>query len=188
MPDYKNGKIYCIRSHLTDEVYIGSTTSPLSTRMVAHRTHFKKGIYVSSSEILKHGDAYIELIEDFPCENKEQLNKKEGQVIRATADCVNKRIEGRTPSERYIDNREAKLAYMKVYNVNNKETTSAYKKAYYQANKERILERLKNLRDQIRIDKNTSQNIISPTNIECQQNSQDSELNSESCVSSPSSL
>jgi hypothetical protein len=188
MLDYKTGKIYCIRSHLTDEVYIGSTTTPLSTRMVSHRTKFKNGIYVSSAEILKHGDAYIELIEEFPCDNKEQLNRREGQVIRSTANCVNKRIEGRTPAERYIDNREAVLAYMKVYNVNNKEAVSAKKKAYYLANRERILKRLKDLRDQIRIDKNTSQNIISPTNIECQQNSQDSEPNSESCVNSPSSL
>ena len=35
--DYKNGKIYCIRNNITDDIYIGSTTQPLSKRMVCHR-------------------------------------------------------------------------------------------------------------------------------------------------------
>jgi hypothetical protein len=156
--------------------------------MVSHRTKFKRGIYVSSAEIIKHGDAYIELIEEFPCDNKDQLNRREGQVIRITDKCINKRIAGRTKAEHYIDNREAILAQQRVYEANNKEIKSARMKAWYQDNRERILKRLKDLRDQIRIEKNTSQNIISPTNIECQQNSQDSVPNSESSVSSPSSL
>ena len=186
MPDYKTGKIYCIRSHLTDEVYIGSTTTPLSTRMVGHRTKFKNGSGVSSSEILKHGDAYIELIEEFPCDNRDQLNRREGQVIRITANCVNKRIEGRTPSERYIDNKEAILAQQKIYCANNKERKFNNNKAYYLANKEALLAKQK-IRDQIRHNKNTAI-IISPTSIECQQNSPSSEPNSVNSVSSPSSL
>ena len=185
MPDYQKGKIYCIRSHLTDEVYIGSTTTRLSTRMVGHRTHFKNGMGVSSSEILKHGDAYIELIEEFPCDNKEQLTRREGQVIRATANCVNKRIAGRSPAERYIDNKEAILAQQEVYKANNKDMISARMKSYYQDNKDALLAKQK-IRDQIRRNKNTSQNIISPAVIECLPNLPNSEPNSESCANSPS--
>jgi hypothetical protein len=50
-----------------------------------------------SSKILfqKYDDVRIELIEEFPCENKMELNKREGHYIR-TLDCVNKVIPGRT--------------------------------------------------------------------------------------------
>ena len=39
--DYKNGKIYCIRNTIDDDIYIGSTTQPLSKRMVGHRSDMK---------------------------------------------------------------------------------------------------------------------------------------------------
>ena len=37
MPNYQNGKIYCIRSHQTDNIYIGSTTQKLCVRMAEHK-------------------------------------------------------------------------------------------------------------------------------------------------------
>jgi len=36
----------------------------------------------TSYEVLKHDDAYIELLEEFPCANKAQLCKREGELIR----------------------------------------------------------------------------------------------------------
>ena len=50
-------------------------------------------------------DWYIELYEEFSCENKEQLNKREGQIIREIG-TLNKRIEGRTPKEYRDSNKE----------------------------------------------------------------------------------
>jgi hypothetical protein len=104
MIDYSKGKIYTIRSHQTDKIYIGSTTQPLSERFRDHKKKFKywkdgRGSnYVSSYEILKYDDAYIELLEDCDCERKEQLHKREGALIREM-DCVNKLIAGRTDKE-----------------------------------------------------------------------------------------
>ena len=43
-------------------------------------------------------DWYIELYEDFQAERKEQLNKREGEVIRETS-TLNKKIEDRTIKE-----------------------------------------------------------------------------------------
>lgn len=97
---YKNAKLYAIRSHKTDRFYIGSTTQALSKRLgnhvSAYKTHLNgHGYYMTSYEILKHGDAYIELLEDFACENKEQLLKREGELIRAHQDVVvNKLVPG----------------------------------------------------------------------------------------------
>jgi hypothetical protein len=48
---------------------------------------------------------YIELYENFPCDNKEQLNKREGEIIREIA-TLNKNIAGRTIKEYYEQNKE----------------------------------------------------------------------------------
>ena len=98
MPNYKNGKIYAIRSYQTEEIYIGSTTQKLSDRMYGHRGDFKLKRNCNSKLILQYEDAYIELIEEYSCDNKEQLLRKEGEHIRAN-NCVNKRIAGRTKTE-----------------------------------------------------------------------------------------
>jgi hypothetical protein len=49
--------------------------------------------------LLKYGDAYIELLEAYPCDNKMMLDKKEGGCIRAEPNCVNKVVAGRTQKE-----------------------------------------------------------------------------------------
>ena len=39
--DFKNGKIYCIRNTIDDDIYVGSTCQPLSKRMAKHRVDMK---------------------------------------------------------------------------------------------------------------------------------------------------
>jgi hypothetical protein len=119
MPNYQNGKIYCIRSFKTDDIYIGSTTQPLCKRMVEHRSKYKgwlKGVAnnCTSFELMKYGDTYIELIALYPCNSKEELKREEGKYHREM-DCVNKRIESRTHKEWYEDNKEIILQKAKEY-------------------------------------------------------------------------
>jgi hypothetical protein len=118
---YHGGKIYTLRSHLTDKIYIGSTCQSLSRRKVLHKS-------AKSNEIAKLDDFYIELLENFKCENKEQLRKREGELIRENKDkCVNIRIDGRTPKES-----------CKNWENNNKEHRKEYKKEWdKEANKEK---------------------------------------------------
>jgi len=139
--DYKNGKIYTIRSHQTDQFYIGSTTQPLSKRFNCQKSRYKRYLlqldhYISSFEILKHEDAYIELLEEFPCENKEQLCKREGELIRDN-NCVNKRIEGSTRQEinKRYNNKLKMKEYQKKYREDNKEKIKEYQKQYRDRNK-----------------------------------------------------
>jgi hypothetical protein len=47
---------------------------------------------------------YIELYEIFPCDNKEQLNKRGGEIIREIA-TLSKNIAGRTIKEYYEQNK-----------------------------------------------------------------------------------
>ena len=144
MPNYQNGKLYTIRSHQTDKVYVGSTTQVLSVRMGGHRANFKLynngggTNYVSSFELLTYDDAYIELIELYPCNSKTELDRGEGVYIRQM-DCVNKNIAGRTMAEYYQDNKEQLTERQKQYYQDNKEQI----KQYYQDNKEKLAERHK---------------------------------------------
>jgi hypothetical protein len=117
MPNYQNAKIYKLWSPEGDDIYIGSTTILLSARKAKHK--FGDG---SVSKILfeKYTDVRIELLECCPCDNKEELAKKEGEYIRNNK-CVNKQIPLRTHKEHYQDNKEYKLNYQKEYIEKNKE-------------------------------------------------------------------
>ena len=143
--NYELGKIYVLRSHQTDDIYVGSTAQKLlSTRLGGHKRNYNDWVngkhnYISSYEILKYDDCYIELLEDYPCENKHQLCKKEGEYIRKM-DCINKHISGRTKKEYYKDNKEQTLERVKQYYNNNREKISEYKKKHTQINREKISE------------------------------------------------
>ena len=149
--DYKNGKIYSIRSYQTDKIYIGSTTQPLSKRFSCHKSYYKqylngKHSYITSFEILQFEDAYIELIEELSCENKEQLCKREGELIRLY-NCVNKSIAGRTEKEWKIENKEKIKEYreqnkdkMKEYQKQNEDRIKEYQKKYREQNKDKMKE------------------------------------------------
>ena len=84
---YNNGKIYKIWNISNDEVYVGSTCNPLHKRMSYHRSvvnHPKyehRNLYKMMDEVGIQ-NFNIELIEDFPCNNKDQLRRREGHFIR----------------------------------------------------------------------------------------------------------
>lgn len=152
MPDYQQGKIYSLRSHQTNELYIGSTVETLSARMAKHRCDYKrwkegKRCYISSYELLQYNDCYIELIEKCPCDCRMELEQREGQLIREM-DCVNKCVVGRTMKEYRRDNKEKRAQYDKQRYEANKEGRAQYNKQYYEDNKERILQNVKQYREE----------------------------------------
>lgn len=138
----KQGKIYTIKSHQTELVYIGSTFQELPDRLYKHEFDNKRYIngtfgFVSSFDILQYNDYYIELLEDYPCQNRKQLTKREGELIRQNNNCVNKKIEGRTRKEWIEDNKEQIKQKKKEYREKNKEQIKQQKKEYYEKNKEK---------------------------------------------------
>jgi len=97
---YERGKIYKIITSNSNDVYIGSTILSLKRRLQKHRSMYKnRGHYISSSIILRQGGYKIELIKDFPCNSKKELEREEGKYQREM-DCVNKCIAGRGVKER----------------------------------------------------------------------------------------
>ena len=147
MPDYNKAKIYRISAG--DLTYYGSTTQPLCNRMGSHRDDFRTGKGCASALVLQQDpEAKIVLVEDFPCENREQLNAREQHYIE-TQPCVNKykAYTGLTEAEynaqyqvqRYQENKEAILAQHRQYRQDNKEAIKARKSQHYQENREALL-------------------------------------------------
>ena len=142
-----NGKIYSIRSHQTDLIYIGSTCQTrLSARFCKHLSDYRaylkgKSHYVSSFEILQYSDAYLELVDEVEDKTKDELHKLEGEHIRNNK-CVNKNLAGRTRKEYTKTNMYKISPYMKEYYEGNKDKILENKKQYYEDNRDKILERL----------------------------------------------
>ena len=111
---YKRGKIYTIRCRYDDTlIYVGSTIDTLAKRMGGHRDKPRINRCTSLYEYV-NGDWnnwYIELYENFPCNNRQELERREGQVIREIA-TINKCIAGRKAKEYYQDNIEKRKKYL----------------------------------------------------------------------------
>ena len=120
MPDYQKAKIYKLCSPSKNLVYYGSTVETLAQRLSKHKNNYKtykadnNKKYLTSYLVLECEDYKIELIEEYSCNNKEQLIKKESEYIKAN-ECVNKRIEGRTHNEWVDKNKDKLKQYFKDY-------------------------------------------------------------------------
>jgi len=126
--DYKNGKIYRIVCDITGEQYFGSTTQPLYKRLSLHK---KSKRITTATPIIERGNYTIVLVEDYACENKNQLERRERFYIENNV-CVNKVIPTRTSIEYYEANRERLNEYQRGYFQANKEKMQHY-------NRERVV-------------------------------------------------
>ena len=152
--DYKNGKIYKITDIAYTKMYIGSTCQSLSKRLSKHKASYKtwkdgKRSKTTSFDLFEEfgiENCKIELIENYECNCKDELQKKEGDHIKNN-DCVNKIIVGRTKKEYKEANKDKIKEYQKEYYIDNKDKILEYREAnkdkmkeYQQANKDKISE------------------------------------------------
>ena len=171
MNRYQNGKIYKIIDVGYNQCYIGSTCEELSQRMTRHRHQYNshlKGLHgrTCSFELFdEYGidNCKIELIEHCPCNNKEELRRREGYYIQHN-ECVNKQTAGRTAKEYRDDNKDKKrlkdreyrelhkedlkqkkeerkeyyTEHKKKCNIKNKEYVAEYNRKYQEQNKDKI--------------------------------------------------
>ena len=102
MERYKKARIYKIVGG--GYTYYGSTCLSLSRRLSAHKSLYKRWLngktssYVSVFEIFNTGNYDIYLVEEYMCDNKEQLRSREGWYIENN-ECINKIVPSRTFSE-----------------------------------------------------------------------------------------
>lgn len=127
MVNYQKGKIYKIVCNITNKIYIGSTCETLSSRLTKHRyvtknKEQKKGC-CSSYEILKNNDYEIILIENYPCNNREELLMRERYYVD-NMDCVNKRQPISTKEE----TRNRQNEWQKQHYKNNKDKINEWRR------------------------------------------------------------
>lgn len=142
--DYSKGKIYKLISDKVPEVYVGSCLCELNTRYSGHKNKSNK----ATSKKLFTDDAIvkIELLENFPCNNINELKARELYYIK-TLPCINKNkpfichlnIGPEWMKEYYKANKEKITEQVKQFSERNPE----YHKDYYQDNKEKITEQYK---------------------------------------------
>jgi len=158
MPNYQDGKIYTIRNYTDNEmIYVGRTVDTLSRRLAKHRTDCKVGKKISLYSHIVDNDWsnwYIELYEYYPCNERAELDRREGEVIREIG-TINKCIAGRTDKEYREDNAEYIKEKTKKYYEDNaeyfKEKTKKWReenadkvKKYREDNPDKIKEKNKN--------------------------------------------
>ena len=164
---YVNGKIYKIVDNTNGNIYVGSTIEKLKERLRKHKVKYKlylqgKPTYTSSFKILENNDYHIELLEDYPCNSKKELETKEREHIENIV-CVNKIIPTRTKKEweeenkekikeerkkYYEENKEKLKEGQKKYRENNLEKIKEGQKKHYEENKEKILEERKKYQEE----------------------------------------
>jgi hypothetical protein len=145
---YENGKIYklqCIDGHY----YIGSTTQKLNHRFNNHKTSSKNGTSKAYKYINSIGwdDVQIELIEDFPCTIKSELNEREEYYISQSKTdnlCLNINSAQLTLEKRkehikkyYEANKETIIESHREYNEQNREKVDSYQAQYRLDNAEK---------------------------------------------------
>ncbi len=106
MTNYQNSKIYKITDNTSNAVYIGSTCKTLEQRLkqhIANNKSYKAGKYsnfVTVFKILDNNDYKIELVESYPCATKQDLNIREGNIIKQyrtnKLNIVNRNVAGQT--------------------------------------------------------------------------------------------
>ena len=138
MPNYQNGKIYKIVCDDTGETYFGSTVQTLSQRKTCH-----KNLRCCSAEIIKRGNYCMVLVENFPCDSKEELFSRERFYIE-NYPCVNhyrpiiSKEEIKERMKEWYEKNKDKIAER---NKERAEERSAVFKAWREANRDKVLER-----------------------------------------------
>lgn len=168
MPHYQNSVIYKIK-HNEDyddlNIYVGSTAN-FTHRKCCHKNncnneknkHYNIPVY---KYIRNNGgwDEWVMIpIEQYPCNNKDELKIRERYHIDLLKSKLNQRIPSRTDKEWRDDNKEKINEYWrnnkdkkyekdKRYRESHKEILVEKKKQYREANKEKIAERDKKYRE-----------------------------------------
>lgn len=140
MAEQIEGKIYKIVNILdSDKFYIGGTSLSLSRRLSFHKSRSKERDSFFYEEVKRLGwnNFRIELIEDYPCDSKEDLRKEEDRFIKELNPYYNTLRAFLTEEER----KENKAQIMTQYRKDHKEEISQIEAQYHKDHKEQISQR-----------------------------------------------
>lgn len=149
---YEKGKIYVL-VHDGNIIYVGSTCQTLANRLAQHRRAVKNNNL--NMPLLRYmndvgiNNVKIELYENFPCGSRDELIRREGQVMREKKEegcqilnhIIHKedRIGTSTLGITFEDEKERRRMYQQL----NREAIANDRKEFYEENKERVLQQQK---------------------------------------------
>jgi len=148
MTDYSKCKIYQIKDTINDDIYVGSTCQPLMKRMASHKIDSKQNLRIPLYNLfneLGKDNFYIELYDEYPCENKIELEKKEGEITRQIG-TLNQRIAGRNHEEYLKEEKDKVKLSQQKYKNKHEEEFKQYQSKYQNENKESINQQRKQYR------------------------------------------
>jgi hypothetical protein len=137
---YEKGKIYKIFNET--DTYYGSTIATLNQRLRIH----KSSKNTMAKLIINNPPYKIEIIENYPCRNKYELEQRE-RFFQKNNKCINIAICGRTKKEYYEDNKDKVKEQRKEYYEDNKDKINERNKEYFEKNKDKVKEQRKEYRE-----------------------------------------
>jgi group I intron endonuclease len=97
--NFQNSKIYKVFSTVSQDIFVGSTTGDLKSKLLSHKSLAKKNPQAGSNaklhtamNTLGSNLFQIELLESFTCENKAQMLTKEREYIQQLQPAYNTNI------------------------------------------------------------------------------------------------
>ena len=147
---YQKGKIYKLTCDDVNLVYYGSTIKKLQDRLGNHKAPSNATVSRTMRDI---GGLKIELVEEYPCNSRRELEQREQYYIDNN-ECINFKPAFITKEQKEERNKEYKKEYQKAnrdkinqklkeYQKANKEKLKEKRKQYYEANKEKIKEKMR---------------------------------------------
>lgn len=151
--DYSKSLIYMLKKkddYDNENIYIGSTTD-YTRRKNTHKCSCcnpnDKGYNYKKYQYIRDNGGWDEWvmikIEDYPCNNKLELEKREDEIMCDIKSKLNERRANRSRKDYYEANKEKIIEQTKEYREVNKEKRKEYDKEYYEVNKEKRAEKLK---------------------------------------------
>jgi group I intron endonuclease len=132
---YTKARVYKLTNDQTDDEYVGSTCNPLYKRLGQHKADSTKErcknrpLYQLMNKIGKQNFQMV-LLEEYPCENREQLRARESYYIKLLKPTLNK-IDA-------VTNNEKRAQYAKDYYKENSNKIVEYSRLYREKNGDRI--------------------------------------------------
>jgi hypothetical protein len=150
--DYSKTKIYKIvcKDPIITNTYVGHTTDIIRRKAQHKRTcnnpnNRDYNIYLYQFIREKGGweNWSLIVIEDYPCLNKNEAERKEREYIENIGATLNKQIPTRSKSEYYETNKDDIKLKKKIYNTQNKEKRALNDKIWRENNQEKVSEKNK---------------------------------------------
>lgn len=152
---YNNGKIYRLVNSVDGEFYVGSTCTSLAKRFHNHKNGAKhkpsQRVYQHLNEV-NWANVSIVLVEEFSCDNKMELLRRERYWIEELKPTLNQQLPTRDWKERYNAKKED-TEFIEQRKIYNQEYHEKNKNEIIKRHTERRMENIDTIREKDRISK-----------------------------------